>query len=148
MPPLDPPVHPWLKPSLFPSPTVLSQLGPDAMHTETFTHSYPYDWRSKQPVILRASRQWFVDARGLKGAAADSLRDVRVIPAAHGHSLTAQLDRRTYWCISRQRAWGVPIPIFYRQPEGTPLITRFVLDFVIPLFYNFSSELMKFIIIK
>uniref|UniRef100_A0AAY4CR06 isoleucine--tRNA ligase n=1 Tax=Denticeps clupeoides TaxID=299321 RepID=A0AAY4CR06_9TELE len=73
---------------------------------EECVHSYPYDWRSRQPVLIRASRQWFINTSSLRE------RKVRVVPDSARSSLMAMLERRTYWCISRQRSWGVPIPVF------------------------------------
>ncbi|TRY98005.1 hypothetical protein DNTS_032616 [Danionella cerebrum] len=93
---------------------------------EDCVHSYPYDWRTKQPVVIRACKQWFINTSSLKDKAKDALQKVRVIPESARSSLLAMLDRRTYWCISRQRSWGVPIPVFYHKESGEPLINKYV----------------------
>uniref|UniRef100_A0AAR2LUJ9 isoleucine--tRNA ligase n=1 Tax=Pygocentrus nattereri TaxID=42514 RepID=A0AAR2LUJ9_PYGNA len=95
--------------------TVISMLRAAAalVKEEECVHSYPYDWRSKKPVVIRASKQWFINTANLKDK--EVLQKVRVMPESARASLLAMLDRRTYWCISRQRSWGVPIPVFYHK---------------------------------
>uniref|UniRef100_A0AAQ5YDW3 isoleucine--tRNA ligase n=1 Tax=Amphiprion ocellaris TaxID=80972 RepID=A0AAQ5YDW3_AMPOC len=73
---------------------------------ERCVHSYPYDWRTKQPVVIRPSKQWFINTASLKDKAKESLQKVRILPESARSSLLAMLDRRTYWCISRQRSWA------------------------------------------
>uniref|UniRef100_A0A4W6C333 isoleucine--tRNA ligase n=1 Tax=Lates calcarifer TaxID=8187 RepID=A0A4W6C333_LATCA len=73
---------------------------------EPCVHSYPYDWRTKQPVVIRPSKQWFINTESLKDKAKEALQKVRVLPESAKGSLLVMLDRRTYWCISRQRSWG------------------------------------------
>ncbi|MCJ1471994.1 isoleucine-tRNA ligase [Lambiella insularis] len=87
------------------------------------THSYPYDWRSKQPVIIRATEQWFADVGEIREPALTSLNTVRFIPDGGRERLASFIKSRTEWCISRQRAWGVPIPALYRRDTGAPLLT-------------------------
>uniref|UniRef100_A0A4W6CB59 isoleucine--tRNA ligase n=1 Tax=Lates calcarifer TaxID=8187 RepID=A0A4W6CB59_LATCA len=72
---------------------------------EPCVHSYPYDWRTKQPVVIRPSKQWFINTESLKDKAKEALQKVRVLPESAKGSLLVMLDRRTYWCISRQRSW-------------------------------------------
>uniref|UniRef100_A0A674NYX6 isoleucine--tRNA ligase n=1 Tax=Takifugu rubripes TaxID=31033 RepID=A0A674NYX6_TAKRU len=91
---------------------------------EPCVHSYPYDWRTKQPVIIRPSRQWFINTASLKDKAKEALQKVHILPESARGSLLAMLDRRTYWCISRQRSWGVPIPVFYHKETGKALINN------------------------
>ncbi|XP_022694610.1 isoleucine--tRNA ligase, mitochondrial-like isoform X1 [Varroa jacobsoni] len=81
---------------------------------DNYVHSYPYDWRSKRPVIIRSSLQWFIDLSSLRYKAIDALqKEVSVIPNSARTMFINQLLKRPHWCISRQRSWGVPIPVFY-----------------------------------
>ncbi|XP_078505927.1 isoleucine--tRNA ligase, mitochondrial [Lissotriton helveticus] len=107
---------------------------------ELFEHSYPYDWRTKKPVIIRASKQWFVNTANLKTRAQEALKKVKFIPASAGNRMLEMLDRRTYWCISRQRSWGVPIPVFYHKSTGEPLINRHSIEHVIKMVDEHGSD--------
>lgn len=79
-----------------------------------YSHSYPYDWRSKKPVIIRATPQWFADLHDVKKLALESLSDVKFRPDRGQARLSAFIKARNEWCISRQRSWGVPIPALYK----------------------------------
>ena len=68
---------------------------------------YPFDWRTKKPVMLRATKQWFADLSDVAPHAQAALEDVQMIPASGRNRLHSMLESRTDWCISRQRAWGV-----------------------------------------
>ncbi|KAL8566840.1 hypothetical protein ACOMHN_052238 [Nucella lapillus] len=107
---------------------VIDLLGNSVLKKEEYVHSYPYDWRTKKPVIIRASEQWFVNTQELKEQALACLRGVRIIPRQSEHGMTQQLQMRPYWCISRQRVWGLPIPVFYHRRSGKPLLTRDTVD--------------------
>jgi isoleucyl-tRNA synthetase len=88
-------------------------------------HKYPIDWRTKQPVIIRATHQWFADVASIKPAAIEALESVTFIPEAGKARLTAFVNSRSEWCVSRQRAWGMPIPALYRTdtPEIEAVMT-------------------------
>ncbi|XP_072846565.2 isoleucine--tRNA ligase, mitochondrial [Pogona vitticeps] len=107
---------------------------------EKYTHSYPYDWRTKKPVIVRASKQWFINTASLKAAAQEALKKVKCVPATGMNRMLDMLDRRTYWCISRQRHWGVPIPVFYHKTTGEALINRKSIENVIKVVEQHGSD--------
>ncbi|KAI9802746.1 MAG: hypothetical protein M1825_002768 [Sarcosagium campestre] len=78
-----------------------------------YQHRYPYDWRTKLPIIVRATEQWFAQIRDIQDAALASLDLVKFIPTASRARLESFIRGRSEWCISRQRSWGVPIPALY-----------------------------------
>ncbi|KAJ5605260.1 hypothetical protein N7510_010414 [Penicillium lagena] len=89
-----------------------------------YEHKYPYDWRSKLPIIIRATEQWFADVADIRGSALRALEDVHFVPEAGKHRLENFVKNRNEWCISRQRAWGVPIPAIYHRTTGEAVLTK------------------------
>lgn len=87
-------------------------------------HKYPYDWRSRQPVILRATEQWFADVREIREDAMRALDAVTFIPKSGKERLKSFIKTRSEWCISRQRAWGLPIPALYNKETGEAVLTE------------------------
>lgn len=96
-----------------------------------YTHNYPYDWRSKQPVIVRATEQWFADISGIRYEALEALRSVNFVPAGSKTRLETFIKNRSEWCISRQRAWGVPIPALYHSETNESLLTEHSVSHII-----------------
>ncbi len=88
---------------------------------QDYTHSYPHCWRSKTPVVFRAVEQFFIRIDALRGEALAAIDNVRWLPHWGRNRIYGTVESRPDWCISRQRSWGVPLPVFY-DAEGKPLL--------------------------
>ncbi len=97
--------------------------------TGTLTHSYPHSWRSRAPLIFRNTPQWFISMQqtGLRAAALRAIDATRFVPASGQNRLRGMIETRPDWCVSRQRAWGVPITAFVHRRTGEPLRDEHVL---------------------
>ena len=107
------------------------------------THSYPHCWRCKNPVLFRATDQWFVsmDKTGLREEALDAIQNhVRWYPEHAANRIGAMVEQRPDWCISRQRNWGVPIPSYTCADCGEKIMNDDTLDAVIKLFHEKGSD--------
>ncbi len=107
---------------------------------EAYVHKYPYDWRTKKPTIFRATEQWFASVEGFREAAMQAIADVRWIPAQGENRITPMVSDRSDWCISRQRSWGVPIPVFYDEETNEPLLNEETLNHIQAIFAERGSD--------
>ncbi|EFN52326.1 hypothetical protein CHLNCDRAFT_36907 [Chlorella variabilis] len=107
---------------------------------ERYAHKYPYDWRTKKPTIFRATDQWFASVEGFRSAALEAIQGAHWIPAAGENRITAMTEGRSDWCISRQRKWGVPIPVFYYTDSGEPLLTEETIQHVTQVVAEHGSD--------
>ncbi|WP_413365370.1 isoleucine--tRNA ligase [Lysinibacillus sp. 3P01SB] len=105
-----------------------------------FTHSYPHDWRTKKPVIYRATPQWFASIDAFREELLQAVTDTTFTPAWGETRLYNMIRDRGDWVISRQRAWGVPIPIFYAE-NGEPIITPETIAHAANLFREHGSNI-------
>lgn len=95
---------------------------------QEITHSYPHCWRCKHPVIYRATSQWFASIDGFRKEALEAIKDVKWYPTWGEERITKMIEDRNDWCISRQRTWGVPLPIFYCKECEKEYVTSESLD--------------------
>ena len=110
------------------------------LHKQDLEHSYPHCWRCKKPVIYRATNQWFASVDGFRKETIDAIKSVNWIPAWGEERITKMVEDRNDWCISRQRTWGVPIPIFYCKDCGKEFVTDESLEKVQNIFKEQGSN--------
>ena len=110
------------------------------LHKETIIHSYPHDWRTKKPIIFRTTPQWFASIDGLKKDMLEAIKDVKWMPSWGEVRLSNMVKDRQEWCISRQRTWGVPIPVFYAE-DGEPILDQKIMAHIADLFKEHGSQI-------
>ncbi len=120
----------------------LGQVGA-LVHEDSLQHSYPHCWRCKGPVIFRATAQWFIsmDKTGLRQKSLKAIDEVEWIPAWGRERIYGMIENRPDWCVSRQRAWGVPIAVFYCQDCGHLLLDDDIMEQVYRLFEAHGADI-------
>lgn len=117
---------------------IVEILGDSVVGVSTFTHSYPFCWRTKKPVIYRATKQWFIamdepkliGGKTLRELALSEIKNIKFYPESGVNRLTTMIENRPDWCISRQRDWGVPIAFFRNKTTKEPIFDSEILEHI------------------
>ncbi len=112
------------------------------LYSEEIEHSYPHCWRCKEPIIFRSTEQWFinVDKHNMRQNAIDNINKVNWIPEVGKNRITSMVENRPDWCLSRQRYWGVPIPVLYCKNCRTDLLTEETIQKIESAFLKESAD--------
>lgn len=121
------------------SQAVLDIIADDVLGTHILKHKYPYDWRTKQPVVIRATAQWFSNVGNVKDDALAALEAVEFVPKAGRNRLENFVKGRSEWCISRQRYWGVPIPALY-DAAGNAVMTEESIEHILSVMEKRTTQ--------
>ena len=124
------------------NPIILADMKESGMlfASEEIIHSYPHCWRCKSPIIFRATPQWFCSVDSFKDEAIQACENVRWLPSWGKDRMGAMIRERADWCISRQRRWGLPIPVFYCEDCKKPVCTEETIEIVARLFEEKGSN--------